>query len=63
MLVLATAIAATLPAATGERLQFADPPAVTRGTVTVTIKRLEDFEDEGLLERTANRGVVIARSA
>ena len=51
-------LAATLP--TGERVQFAIPPAVSRGTVSITIrkpshliKRLEDFEREGLFERTA----------
>jgi type IV secretion system protein VirB11 len=51
-------LAATLPG--GERVQFAIPPAVTRGTVSITvrkpsllIRRLEDFEREGLFERTA----------
>lgn len=51
-------LSATLPS--GERVQFAIPPAVTRGTVSVTIrkpsgliKRLEDFERDGLFERTA----------
>ena len=51
-------LSATLPS--GERIQFVIPPAVTRGTVSVTvrkpshvIKRLEDFEREGLFERTA----------
>ncbi len=51
-------LSATLPS--GERIQFAIPPAVTRGTVSVTvrkpsqlIKRLDDFEQEGLFERTA----------
>src|SRR5205085_1362736 len=51
-------LAATLP--TGERTQFVIPPAVTRGTVSITIrkpsdliKRLDDFEREGLFERTA----------
>ena len=57
-------LAATLP--TGERIQFAIPPAVTRGTVSVTvrkpselIRRLDDFEREGLFQRTA----VIDRAA
>lgn len=51
-------LSATLP--TGERIQFAIPPAVTRGTVSVTvrkpaeaIKRLADFEREGLFGRAA----------
>lgn len=51
-------LSATLPS--GERIQFAIPPAVTRGTVSVTvrkpsqlIKRLDDFERDGLFERTA----------
>jgi type IV secretion system protein VirB11 len=51
-------LAATLPS--GERVQFALPPAVTRGTVSITvrkpsdqIKRLDDFERDGLFVRTA----------
>ena len=51
-------LAATLP--TGERVQFAIPPAVTRGTVSITIRKpselirgLDDFEKEGLFDRTA----------
>ena len=51
-------LAATLPS--GERIQFVIPPAVPRGTVSITvrkpsqlIKRLDDFEREGLFERTA----------
>ena len=51
-------LSATLP--TGERVQFAIPPAVARGTVSITvrkpsdlIRRLDDFEREGLFERTA----------
>jgi type IV secretion system protein VirB11 len=51
-------LAATLPS--GERVQFVIPPAVTRGTVSITIrkpsnliKRLDDFERDGLFERTA----------
>lgn len=50
-------LSATLP--TGERVQFAIAPAVPRGTVSITIrkpslliKRLEDFEQEGLFART-----------
>ena len=51
-------LSATLPS--GERIQFVIPPAVPRGTVSITvrkpsqlIKRLEDFEREGLFARTA----------
>jgi type IV secretion system protein VirB11 len=51
-------LSATLPS--GERIQVVIPPAVTRGTVSITIrkpssmvKRLKDFEREGLFERTA----------
>ncbi len=51
-------LSATLP--TGERIQFVIQPAVTRGTVSITvrnpshlIKRLDDFERDGLFERTA----------
>ena len=51
-------LAATLPS--GERVQFVIPPAVTRDTVSITvrkpselIKRLDDFEREGLFARTA----------
>ena len=51
-------LAATLPS--GERIQFVIPPAVPRGTVSITvrnpshlIRRLDDFEREGLFERTA----------
>jgi len=54
-------LSATLP--TGERIQFVIPPAVTRGTVSITVrkpshlvKRLTDFEREGLFERTAAVG-------
>ena len=50
-------LSATLPS--GERIQFAIPPAVSRATVSITlrkpameIKRLADFEREGLFERT-----------
>jgi type IV secretion system protein VirB11 len=50
-------LAATLPS--GERIQFVIPPAVPRGTVSITvrkpssvIRRLDDFEREGLFERT-----------
>jgi type IV secretion system protein VirB11 len=51
-------LSATLPG--GERAQFAIPPAVSRGTVSITIRKpsevirgLDDFEAEGLFERTA----------
>lgn len=51
-------LSATLPS--GERVQFAIPPAVSRGTVSITvrkpaslIKRLDDFERDGLFDRTA----------
>lgn len=50
-------LSATLP--TGERVQFAIPPAVPRGMVSITlrkpssvIKDLRAFEREGLFERT-----------
>lgn len=52
-------LAATLPS--GERIQFVIPPAVTRNTVSVTVrkpssvvKRLADLEREGLFARTAS---------
>lgn len=51
-------LSATLP--TGERIQFVVPPAVTKGTVSITvrkpaglIRRLADFEQDGLFARTA----------
>ena len=51
-------LAATLPS--GERIQFVIPPAVTRGTVAITVRKpselikgLAEFEREGLFERTA----------
>ena len=51
-------LSATLPS--GERVQFVIPPAVARGTISITIrkpsnliKRLDDFERDGLFERTA----------
>jgi type IV secretion system protein VirB11 len=51
-------LSATLPS--GERVQIAIPPAVTRSTVSITIRkpaelirRLDDFQREGLFERTA----------
>jgi type IV secretion system protein VirB11 len=54
-------LSAALPG--GERIQFVIPPAVTRGTVSITVRkpsqivrRLEDFEREGLFERTAMVG-------
>lgn len=50
-------LAATLPS--GERVQFAIAPAVSHGLVSITVRkpaqvlrRLEDFEREGLFERT-----------
>jgi len=56
-------LSATLP--TGERIQFVIPPAVPRGTVSITvrkpshvIKRLDDFEREGLFERLDDRATV-----
>ena len=55
-------LSATLPS--GERIQFVIPPAVTRGTVSITvrkpshlIKRLADFEQDGLFERLAPRAM------
>ena len=57
-------LSATLPS--GERVQFVIPPAVTRGTVSITlrkpahtIRRLNDFERDGLFERTA----IVTRTA
>jgi type IV secretion system protein VirB11 len=51
-------LSATLP--TGERIQFVIPPAVTRGTVSITVRKpsqtirtLDEFEREGLFQRTA----------
>jgi type IV secretion system protein VirB11 len=53
-------LAATLP--TGERIQFAIPPAVPRGTVSITIRkpshvvlRLSDFEQDGLFGRIGEK--------
>ena len=50
-------LSATLP--TGERIQFVIPPAVTRGTVSITVRKpsqltrtLDDFERDGLFQRT-----------
>jgi type IV secretion system protein VirB11 len=52
-------LAATLPS--GERVQFAIPPAVLRDTVSITVrkpsdlvKRLGEFQAEGFFERTAD---------
>ncbi|MBZ8143139.1 P-type DNA transfer ATPase VirB11, partial [Rubrivivax gelatinosus] len=49
-------LAATLPG--GERVQFVIPPAATRGTVSITIRRpsdvirtLDEFEHEGLFSQ------------
>ncbi len=60
-------LAATLP--TGERIQFAIPPAVPRGTVSITvrkpsrlIKRLDDFQREGFFGRTATVASAAASS-
>lgn len=51
-------LSATLPG--GQRAQFVIPPAVTRGTVSITIRRpadvirtLDDFDREGLFARAA----------
>jgi type IV secretion system protein VirB11 len=53
-------LSATLPS--GERIQFVIPPAATRGTVSITvrkpselIKRLDDFESDGLFNRIDER--------
>jgi type IV secretion system protein VirB11 len=53
-------LSATLP--TGERIQFAIPPAVPRGTVSITIRkpshvvlRLSDFEQDGLFSRMGEK--------
>lgn len=52
-------LSATLPSA--ERIQFAIPPATSRGTVSITVRKpsglikgLSDFEREGLFERTTS---------
>lgn len=49
-------LSATLPG--GERVQFAIPPAVARGTVSITVRKpselikgLDEFERDGLFER------------
>ncbi|WP_372660944.1 P-type DNA transfer ATPase VirB11 [Hydrogenophaga sp.] len=49
-------LSATLPS--GERIQFAIPPAVPRGTVSITVRKpseltlkLSDFERDGLFDR------------
>ncbi|MDQ7744591.1 P-type DNA transfer ATPase VirB11 [Hydrogenophaga pseudoflava] len=56
-------LSATLPS--GERIQFVIPPAVTRNTVSITvrkpsdlIKRLTDFEGEGLFDRIGERAAL-----
>ena len=58
-------LAATLPS--GERIQFVIPPAVPRGTVSITvrkpaqlIKHLDDFEHDGLFERTLSPDARVA---
>jgi type IV secretion system protein VirB11 len=60
-------LSATLP--TGERIQFVIPPAVTRGTVSITvrkpshlIKRLDDFERDGLFERIDGNRATVSRA-
>ena len=60
-------LAATLPS--GERIQFVIPPAVTRGTVSITvrkpshlIKRLDDFEREGLFVRINDTRATVSRT-
>lgn len=52
-------LSASLPS--GERVQFAIPPAVARGTVSITVRKpsvvvmgLADFERDGLFERTGS---------
>lgn len=54
-------LAATLPS--GERVQFVIPPAASRGTVSITIrkpsalvKRLDELDSEGLFSRLLARG-------
>lgn len=61
-------LSATLPS--GERIQFVIPPAVTRGTVSITvrkpsdlIRRLDDFEREGLFERIDERRATVVRAS
>jgi type IV secretion system protein VirB11 len=60
-------LSATLPS--GERIQFVIPPAVPRGTVSITvrkpshlIRRLEDFEREGLFDRIDGGTATVART-
>ncbi|MEO6279409.1 P-type DNA transfer ATPase VirB11, partial [Roseateles sp.] len=60
-------LSATLPS--GERIQFVIPPAVPRGTISITvrkpshlIKRLDDFEREGLFERIDERSATVTRT-
>ncbi len=61
-------LSATLPS--GERIQFVIPPAVPRGTVSITvrkpselIKRLDDFEREGLFERLDPARATVGRAS
>ena len=61
-------LSATLPS--GERIQFVIPPAVTRGTVSITVRKpshlikgLDDFEREGLFERIEERRATVSRTA
>ena len=60
-------LSATLPS--GERAQFVVPPATGRGTVSITlrkpatmIRRLDDFERDGLFERTADTSAGVVAS-
>ena len=60
-------LSATLPS--GERIQFVIPPAVPRGTVSITvrkpshlIKRLDDFERDGLFERIEQDSATVTRT-
>jgi type IV secretion system protein VirB11 len=61
-------LSATLPS--GERIQIVIPPAVSRGTVSITvrkpshmIKRLDDFERDGLFERVDANHATVTRTA
>ena len=60
-------LSATLPS--GERIQFVIPPAVPRGTVSITvrkpshlIKRLDDFERDGLFDRINDTRATVSRT-
>ena len=61
-------LSATLPS--GERIQFVIPPAVTRGTVSITVRKpshlikgLDEFEREGLFERINDTRATVSRTA